>query len=307
VGCAYIAAVRGAAIVAEQLTKRYGTVRGVESVDLEVGVGEVFGFLGPNGAGKTTFIRTLLDLIRPTSGRALVLGLDSHDDSLAIRRRVGYLPGDVDLWPKMTGAEVLDHLARLRGGVDRRRVDELYHRFAVDPTRRIEDLSKGNRQKLGVVQAFMHDPELLILDEPTSGLDPLQQQAFRELVHERSRAGTTVFLSSHVLSEVEHTAGRVGIIKQGRLIDVDEIAALKARAVRTVEVSLANTVDPATFASVPGVQSVRVLGPTIELTVTGPMDALVKALAQHEVVSLASHEPDLEELVLAFYEDSSDA
>ena len=298
---------RGAAIVAEQLTKRYGTVRGVESVDLEVRVGEVFGFLGPNGAGKTTFIRTLLDLIRPTSGRAIVLGLDSHGDSLAIRQRVGYLPGDVDLWPKMTGAEVLDHLARLRGGVDRRRIDELYHRFAVDPTRRIEDLSKGNRQKLGVVQAFMHDPELLILDEPTSGLDPLQQQEFRELVLERSSAGTTVFLSSHVLSEVEHTAGRVGIIKQGRLIDVDEIAALKARAVRTVELSFANAVEPATFASVPGVQSVRVLGPTLELTVSGPMDALVKALAQHEVVSLTSHEPDLEKLVLAFYEDSSDA
>jgi ABC-2 type transport system ATP-binding protein len=220
------------AIVAEQLTKRYGAVRGIESVDLEVRYGEVFGFLGPNGAGKTTFIRTLLDIIRASSGRASVLGLDAHRDSRAIRRRVGYLPGDVDLWPKMTGAEVLQHLARLRGGVDKNKIDQLNRRFAVDPTRRVEDLSKGNRQKLGVVQAFMHDPELLILDEPTSGLDPLQQHEFRALLLERVAAGTTVFLSSHVLSEVEHTASRVGLIKEGRIIDVDEVAALKARSMR---------------------------------------------------------------------------
>jgi ABC-2 type transport system ATP-binding protein len=272
-----------------------------------VRVGEVFGFLGPNGAGKTTLIRTLLDLIHPTSGRALVLGLDTRVDSLAIRRRVGYVPGDVDLWPQLTGEAVLYHLARLRGGVDRRSIQALNHRFSVDPTRRIEDLSKGNRQKLGIVQAFMHDPELLILDEPTSGLDPLQQQEFRELVLERSSAGATVFLSSHVLSEVEHTATRVGIIKDGRLVDVDEIATLKARALRKVEVTFADAVDPSTLRSVPGVQSLGVRGPAIELTVSGTMDPLVKALAQHEVVSITSREPDLEELVLAFYEDDLDA
>jgi len=294
----------GGAIVAEQLTKRYGKVRGIEAVDLEVRTGEVFGFLGPNGAGKTTFIRTLLDIIRPTAGRATVLGLDSHADTLEIRRRVGYLPGDVDLWPRMTGEEVLSHFARLRGGVDRTRIAELNARFAVDPSRRIEDLSKGNRQKLGVVQAFMHDPELLILDEPTSGLDPLQQQEFRELVLERRAAGVTVFLSSHVLSEVEHTAARVGIIKDGRIVDIDEIAALKHRALRTMEVTFANGVDPSFLRSVAGVQVVTANGPVVELTVAGSVDAVIKALARHEVLSLTSHEPDLEQLVLAFYEDT---
>ena len=293
------------AIRADGLTKRYGQARGIESVDLQVERGEVFGFLGPNGAGKTTFIRTILDLLHPTSGRAVVLGLDSHRDSMAIRRRVGYLPGEIALWPNETARAVLRHLARLRGNVPEASFEALAERFDLTLDRKVHELSKGNRQKIGLVQAFMHDPELLILDEPTSGLDPLLQREFRSMVLERAATGVTMFLSSHVLSEVEQTATRVAVLREGSIVTVDNVAVLKERALRRFEVTFARPVDVSVFSAVDGVEVSDVHGSIIGLTVTGSVDPLVKALARYEVVHLVSHEPDLEQIVLSYYGDSS--
>jgi ABC-2 type transport system ATP-binding protein len=263
----------------------------------------VFGFLGPNGAGKTTFIRTILDLLHPTSGRASVLGLDSRRDSMAIRRRIGYLPGDVALWPNETVRAVLGHFARLRGGVAEDAFEGLAERFDLTLGRKIHELSKGNRQKVGLVQAFMHDPELLILDEPTSGLDPLLQREFRSIVLERVAAGATVFLSSHVLSEVEHTAARVAVLREGRVVTVDDVAALKSRAERRFEVTFEHPVDTAEFGAVEGVTVLAHHDAVVDLSITGSVDPLVKALARFPVVNLLSHEPDLEQIVLSYYGD----
>ncbi|MEY2434124.1 MAG: beta-exotoxin transport system ATP-binding protein [Acidimicrobiaceae bacterium] len=289
------------ALRADGLTKRYGRARGIESVDLQVAHGEVFGFLGPNGAGKTTFIRTILDLLHPTAGTATVLGLDSQRDSMAIRRRVGYLPGELSLWPSETVRSVLQHLARLRGGVSQSSMDALADRFDVTLDRKIRDLSKGNRQKIGLVQAFMHDPELLILDEPTSGLDPLQQREFRTLALERAASGVTVFLSSHVLSEVEHTATRVAVLREGRIVTVDDVAALKARALRQFEVTFAYPIDTNELATIEGVRVLGGHGAVVDLAITGSVDPLIKALAGFDVVNLVSHEPDLEQIVFSYY------
>ena len=245
-----------AAIETHGLTKFYGTDRGVEALDLRVERGEVFGFLGPNGAGKTTTIRLLLDLIRPTAGRAVVCGLDAREQSLEVRRRTGYLPGELKLPPRLTARECLEYLARLRGGVERARIERLADRLGLALERPIDDLSKGNKEKVGVVAAFMHDPELLILDEPTSGLDPLRQEDVQELIRERAAPGGTVFLSSHALDQVEHVAGRVGIVRDGRLVAVEEISALKRRALRHVEVRFAGPVPGDALAGVPGVRDV---------------------------------------------------
>jgi ABC-2 type transport system ATP-binding protein len=292
------------AIYAESLTKRYGQARGIESVDLDIRSGEVFGFLGPNGAGKTTFIRTILDLLHPTSGRATVLGLDSRRDSMAIRRRVGYLPGELSLWPGETVRSVLLHLARLRCGVPQQSIDALAERVDLTLDRKIRDLSKGNRQKIGLVQAFMHEPELLILDEPTSGLDPLLRREFRAMVLERAKNGVTVFLSSHVLAEVEHTATRVAVLREGRVVTIDDVAALKDRALRHFEVTFEHAVDVNALSAVDGVNVSSINGNVVALTVTGSVDPLVKVLAKYEVVNLVSHEADLEEIVLSYYGDS---
>ena len=292
-----------AAIRADALTKRYGQHRGIESVDLQVAPGEVFGFLGPNGAGKTTFIRTILDLLHPTSGRATVLGLDSHRDSMDVRRRVGYLPGELALWPGESVRSVLGHLARLRGGVPQASIDALAERVGLTMDRKVRDLSKGNRQKIGLVQAFMHDPELLILDEPTGGLDPLQQREFRTMVLERAAAGVTVFLSSHVLSEVEHTATRIAILREGRVVTVDDVAALKSRALRQFEVTFAHPTNVDQLATIDGVKVLGAHGTIVDLSITGSVDPLIKALAGYDVVNVVSHEPDLEQIVLSYYGD----
>src|SRR5437763_14434193 len=207
-----------AVIQTEKLSKSYGEHRGIVDVDLEVQGGEVFGFLGPNGAGKTTTIRTVLDLIRPTSGRALVFGIDSRADPVAIHRRAGYIPGEFTLYDRLTGGQTIEYFGNLRGGVDKGYQRSLIERFDIDPKRRFKELSKGNKQKIGLVIALQHQPELLILDEPTSGLDPLVQQSFFELVREARDAGRTVFLSSHILSEVERTCDRVAIIRDGRIV-----------------------------------------------------------------------------------------
>jgi ABC-2 type transport system ATP-binding protein len=289
------------AIQTEKLTKMYGSARGIEDLDLTVERGEVFGFLGPNGAGKTTTIRLLLDLIRPTRGRALVGGLDSRADGLEVRRRAGYLPGDLNLPPKHTARQMIEYLAKIRDMPDRGRADQLAERLGLDLDRQIDELSKGNREKIGVVSAFMHDPELLILDEPTSGLDPLRQRDVRELMRERADAGRTVFLSSHELDQVEQVAGRVGIIREGRLIAIEEIAALARRAVRRVEVRLAagSTIDG--LERVEGVSDVESADGVVRLRVEGAMDALIKELAQHPVETLTSETPDLDEVFLGYY------
>jgi len=285
----------------EHLTKSYGKQRGVVDLTFTVPPGEVFGYLGPNGAGKTTTIRTMLDLIRPTSGSATVLGQDSVRGSIEIHRRTGYLPGEMALYDRMTGAEYLAHLAALRGGVEWAHVRELAERLDCDLSMRIRSLSHGNRRKVALIQAFMHRPELLILDEPTQGLDPLMQQEFNEMVEEVRRDGRTVFLSSHVMPEVERLCDRVAIIREGRLVAVEDVGDLKAREVRTLVIHFARPVAAEAFASLPGVREVTAQGDTLHLTVAGPLDTVVKAAALFEVVDLESHEPSLEDIFLHFY------
>jgi ABC-2 type transport system ATP-binding protein len=298
-----------AAILTEKLTKNYGKSRGITALDLEVQPGEVFGFLGPNGAGKSTTIRVLLDLIRPTSGRALVLGFDSHRDTLAIQARSGYLPGELSLYPTLTGSETLRYLANLRGGVDWSRVDELCERLDCDLDKKVADLSSGNKRKLGLIQAFMHRPELLILDEPTSGLDPLVQHEFYALVDEVRDAGQTVFLSSHVLPEVQRVCDRVAFIREGALIALEDVSSLTGRAVREIEVVFAEPVPPSAFEGVPGVTQVSANGKgsnSLRFTVTGSLDAAIKKLGEVPVLDLTSRLPDLEDVFMTFYADGGD-
>ncbi|MFR9774859.1 ABC transporter ATP-binding protein [Micromonospora sp. MS34] len=292
------------AVRTEGLVKTYGRSRALTGLDLRVERGEVYGFLGPNGAGKSTTIRLLLDLIRPTSGRIEVLGRDPRRDGVALRRRIGYLAGDFVVDGRQTARELLTYLGNLRGGVPAARIDELADRLDLDLGRRIRGLSKGNRQKVGVVQAFMHDPELLILDEPTTGLDPFLQQEFVAMVREVRTAGRTVLMSSHVMSEVQQTADRVGVIRDGRLVAVERVEELRERAVRRVEIHFADPVDPAEFAAVPGVSEVTVTGSTLRCRLDGRADALVKAAAGHTVIGLLSAEPDLEELFFDYYSHS---
>ena len=290
-----------AAISLTEVTKLYGSHRGVLDLTLEVRTGECFGFLGPNGAGKSTTIRMLLDLIRPTRGRVAVLGLDSRRDSVEIRRRLGYLPGELRLYERLTPLELFELFGRLRGRFDRAAVVRLAERFELELGRPIRSLSRGNKQKVGLVQAFAPAPELLVLDEPTSGLDPLVQQTFHALVRETVADGRTVFLSSHVLSEVEHVADRVGIIREGRIVAVEEVHALRGRALRELEVRFAEPVGHAVLARVPGVRDVQLEGPVARVLVEGSPDALIKELARQEVIDLRSHEPDLEDVFLSYY------
>ncbi len=290
-----------AVIRAQGLTKRYGSARGIEGLDLSVEAGEVFGFLGPNGAGKSTTIRLMLDLIRPTSGRVELFGLDSRRGSVEIRRRVGYLPGDLRLYERMTARELFGYFARLRGLDGLGAAPDVAERFDLELDRPIRALSKGNRQKVGLVQAFMHSPELLVLDEPTSGLDPLVQQRFYELVREQTARGTSVFLSSHILHEVQHAADRVALMREGRLVLVDSVEALRERAATHVEVTFAEPPPPDAFAAIAGVREVERRNATVRLVVEGEADALVKALAAFHVRGLESREADLEDVFLTLY------
>jgi beta-exotoxin I transport system ATP-binding protein len=287
-------------IRAEQLTKSYGQNRGILDVDFAVEEGEVFGFLGPNGAGKTTTIRLLLDLIRPTSGRFTVFGLDSRRSSVAIRKRLGYLPGDLRLYERMTGAELLRYFGHLRGLDGPERAEQLGARLDLDLDRRIKELSRGNRQKVGIVQAFMHEPDLLVLDEPTSGLDPLVQETFYELVAEAIQRGGTVFLSSHVLSEVQHMADRVGLIREGRLDLVDTVENLRS-AFTHVEATFAEPPPPDAFEGVLGVRRIEQDGDVVRFAFEGEIDPLLKALASFHVKALDVREADLEDVFLARY------
>jgi ABC-2 type transport system ATP-binding protein len=295
-----------AVIQIEKLTKSYGEHRGVIDVDLEVNQGEIFGFLGPNGAGKTTTIRTLLDLIRPTSGRVLVFGIESTADPVAIHRRIGYIPGEFSLYDRLTGGQTIQYFANLRGGVDKAYQRSLIERFDIDPKRKYKELSKGNKQKIGLVIALQHQPELLILDEPTSGLDPLVQQSFFELVREARSAGRTVFLSSHILGEVEKTGDRVAIIRDGRLVKVGSIESLRDIAHHEVELRFAGDVPSAAFAALPGVSDVVADDHTLRLRVSGPITPVVRAAAAYELLDFVSREPTLEETFLAQYGRDAD-
>ena len=296
-----------AVIETERLTKRYGAVRGVEDISLEVRRGEVFGFLGPNGAGKTTTIRTLLDLLHPTSGTARVFGLDSRRDSLAIRARVGNLPGDFAADPRLTGRALLAFLGEIRGVLDLGRAAQLAERFRADLDRPLGELSRGNRQKIGLIQALFHRPDLLIFDEPTGGLDPLMQEEFLELVDEERSAGVTVFLSSHELDEVQRACDRVGIIRDGRLIAVEDVAALTGRTYRHVRIELAGPVDAAEFARLPGVSELVVSANVVTFKADDDLDAVVKAAARHTVRDIEVAKPTLEELFLAYYGKDGEA
>jgi ABC-type multidrug transport system ATPase subunit len=288
-----------AVIETDRLTKYYGQHRGIIEVDLAVEQGETFGFLGPNGAGKTTMIRLLLDLIRPTSGRALVFGIESTADPVAIHRRIGYLPGEFALFDRLTGGQTVDYYGNLRGGVDRRWQTELINRLDLDPTRRYREYSKGNKQKVGLVIALQHRPELLILDEPTAGLDPLVQQTFFQLVREAVRDGATVFLSSHILDEVERTCQRVAIIGDGRLVKVDAVGTLRDLAHHQVELRFPGPVPLGEFREIPGATEVVGDGGRVRLRMAGDLGPLVATAARHHVVDLATREPTLEETFLA--------
>ncbi len=296
-------------VEARGLTKRYGNVRGVENLDFTVAAGEIFGFLGPNGAGKSTTIRTMLDFQRPTDGTVRVLGLDSRFDSVEIHRRTGYVPGDLQLFPKLTGRDHLDAFARARGTVSSSATRLLVDRFHIELDRPVRDLSKGNRQKVGLLLAFMHEPELVILDEPTAGLDPIMQEQFQELLRETIASGRTVFLSSHSLDEVQRVATTVALIRDGRLVVVGTLANLQLRAPVRVSFRFTTPVDPAEFQRLPVVQSARADGTTLNLEVMGSVDAVVKHAARHEVLEIRARPADLEDLFLRYYdlESSGDA
>ncbi len=290
-------------IATTDLTKRYGGARGIHGVDLIVNEGEIFGFLGPNGAGKTTTIRLLLGLLRPTAGRATIAGHDCWTDSTAAKRLVGYLPGEFACDPALTGAQLLTYLGNLRGGVDAAYRDGLIARLELDPARRFRDYSRGNKQKVGLIQAFMARPRLLILDEPTGGLDPLNQQVFNEIVAEAHRDGATVFLSSHILPEVEHLCERVAIIREGHLIAVERVAALKSRRQQALTITFPAPVATASFAALPGVTATTTAdGRILQVTVADDLGPVLRLAAEQGAVSLTSHEPNLEEVFLRLYE-----
>ncbi len=294
-----------AVIEAEKVTKFYGASRGVVDLSFEVEAGEVFGFLGPNGAGKTTTIRLMLDLIRPNAGKIELFGLDAQEDSVAIRRRIGYLPGDLHLYERLTARELLRYFAALRGLDGLGDGEQLAERFELELDRPIKALSKGNRQKVGLVQAFLHRPDLLLLDEPTAGLDPLVQITFNDLLREVAAEGRTVFLSSHILSEVQRLADRVAIIREGTLELVDAVEKLRARAFVRVEATFAKVPPKKAFAGVPGVRELERRGPVVLFALEGSADPLIKALARYEVLALDSHEADLEDFFLALYRNGT--
>ncbi|TMC84461.1 MAG: ABC transporter ATP-binding protein [Chloroflexi bacterium] len=288
----------------DKLTKSYGGKRGIVDVSLEISEGEVFGFLGPNGAGKTTTIRILMALLRADGGRAQIAGLDAWDKSVEVKRLIGYVPGEPSLDNNLTGGQILEYFAHLRGGVDKAYLKTLIERFDLDTSRKFRQYSTGNKRKVVLIQAFMHRPRVLILDEPTSGLDPLNQQEFDGMVREARDDGRTVFLSSHVLSEVEKTCTRVGIIRDGRLVRIGGVAELKDIKRYEITIHFARPVPADAFARLEGVSDVEWLGDgsAVRLAMQGSADAVIKAAALHPVVSLTSDEPSLEDIFLRYYE-----
>jgi ABC-2 type transport system ATP-binding protein len=293
------------AIRTEQLSKRYGETLALDSLDLAVSAGEVYGYLGPNGAGKTTTIRLLLGLHRPTAGRAELFGIDAWSDPVEAHRHVAYVAGEPSLWPSLTGAETLEFLARVHGTTDAAYRDALVARFQLDTNKKVRALSKGNRQKVQLIAAFATRAELLVLDEPTSGLDPLMEVAFRDTVREAKERGQTVFLSSHILSEVEALCDRVGILRAGRLVEEGTLRELRHLSAQTFEVTFAGA--PPALPEMPGVRVAGAGANALRLEVTGEVRPLLDELARHSVVSLTSREPSLEEIFLHHYGADGDA
>jgi ABC-2 type transport system ATP-binding protein len=292
------------AIRTSRLTKDYGLGRGLFDLDLQVPPQEVFGYLGPNGAGKTTTIRLLMGMIRPTIGSAYIFGLDCVREAVEVKRKVGYLPGDIPQFGSLRGSEIVAYLGGMRGGIDHNRVRAIAERFDLDLGRRFREYSSGNKQKLAIVLAFMHKPDLLILDEPTSGLDPLNQQEFYALLREARDEGATVFLSSHVLSEVQRVCDRVGIIRDGRLITLSELDELRRIQLHRVEIDFGDESSVPEEAIRAAAEDVQVRGRHVTCTVSGSFDPLLNALRSSHVVDLVSTEPSLEEIFLSYFAES---
>lgn len=289
-------------LVVRNLTKRYGRARGVEDVSFELEPGEVFGFLGPNGAGKTTTIRTILDFMRPTSGGVEIFGLDSVRQSVEAKRHIGYLAGDFAVYENLTGKQLVDYMASLDGEIDREYVGQIVSRFGIEMGRPLRQLSKGNRQKLGLLQAFMHRPKLLILDEPTSGLDPLMQEEFYKLLADVKAAGVTVFISSHNLGEVQRVCDRAAFIREGKLIAIEDIAKARKMNISRFTVLFGEAITPSDFENIEGVEDVTKAGAKqLHFVVAGHMDAFVKALAKHKVQSIIPEETQLEDVFMRYY------
>ena len=293
------------AIETEGLTKDYGQHRGIFDLNLDVPQGEAFGFIGPNGAGKTTTLRLLMDLLRPDRGSARIMGMDTQHDGVKIRRLTGYLPGEAPEYPNHTGERILDLLAHLRGGVDPKRVTDLAKLFDLDLHRKYRTYSHGNKQKVWLIQAFMHNPQLLFLDEPTTGLDPLMQQGFRDLVKESRDRGATIFLSSHVLPEVQEICDRIGVVHDGTLRQVGTMEDLRISHIRRIEATVEKTLDGQRLAKVPGVADLVIADHHLQCTFTGPMEPLLEALVPSVVISLDSAEMSLEEVFLSEYGQSA--
>ncbi len=293
-----------AIIQTNQLTKSYGRSRGIIDVTFDIQEGEVFGFLGPNGAGKTTTMRTLMGLLRANSGSATIGGLDCWNQSTEVKKLVGYLPGEFTFDPGLRGAQIIEYLGHLRGGIDQAYVRSLVGRLDFDPSKKFREYSHGNKQKLGLVQAFMHKPRVLILDEPTSGLDPLNQQEFYKMVAEVHAEGRTIFLSSHILPEIEQTCDRVAIIREGRLVKIDHVSALKDIHQYDVEISFAGPASVEWFKNVAGVAKVAQGADehTLQLNVQGELTEIIRIAGLHGATNIATHEPTLEEVFLRFYE-----
>ncbi len=290
-------------IVIDNLHKTYGKVQAVKGISMNVERGEIFGFLGPNGAGKTTTIRCMLDVIRPTTGTIRVLGLDAQRDTMALHQHIGYLPGDVRLPGDMTGKQIINYFSRLQGR-EPVLLDELVARFDVEMKRPLKGYSKGMRQKIGIVLAFMSNPDVLILDEPTSGLDPLLQRSFNEYLLEEQARGKTIFMSSHIMSDVEKICHRVAVIRKGELVTLETVEGLREKAGYRVIVEFGDTISQDELTRIPNVSMVRQTNSHYQFNISGTMDPLIKALSTHEVLRLQAEEAPLEEVFLKFYEDT---
>jgi ABC-2 type transport system ATP-binding protein len=294
------------AIHCDGLTKHYGKVEALNDLDLDITPGEIFGFLGPNGAGKTTMIRTILDEIRPTAGSASILGMDSHKQAVEIRNFIGYVPGDLAMYPNLTGKDTLTYFSNLRGGVDWAYVNELADRLEADLSRKVGDLSTGNRQKVGIIQAFMNRPEVYVMDEPSSGLDPLVQREFQGMMKTAVDDGATVFLSSHTLSEVQRVADRVGIIRTGHLVAVEGVQELRSKAIRQVDLYFDGPADGSAFAPINGVRDVDVRNHHVSLSFDGSMEELLNvATSTYTLTDINTQEADLEEIFLTYYREEA--
>lgn len=293
------------AIQITKLSKRYGRSEkyALRDLSLQVQPGEVYGFLGPNGAGKSTAIRLLMNFIQPSAGSASILGLDVVEDSVEIKKSIGYLSSDAGMYRKMTGRQFLDYMSELQPAVSTKYRNDLVKRLKADPSKKLGELSRGNRQKIGIIQAFMHQPQILVLDEPTSGLDPLMQEVFYELVKEARQRGASVFASSHILSEVQKMCDRVGIIREGKLVGEREIAEMAQEAAQTFDISFAAKPPLANLKKLPGVRKIAQEGNSISLHFHGKLGPLLTELAKYDVTAIDTRQLDLEEVFLAFYQE----